>query len=258
MPEAGRGQLAPGRRRATPRRPRAAPRRRRRMTERYCVPWSLPWRIPCVGSWFSQKTRSSSRVRDARWVEDDPDDLGVAGPARADLVVGRVRGEAARVADGGRDDARRLPEGLLGAPEAAESEDGDLRAVGHGPASGVPRTACRSGTSIGSGRPGRASAGEGRVDLAGSANRKSRMPMGRQLRAMVSAWYSRGDDSEMTACRRGSRSPPGPQVGARRHRGTRRHPPAPGVSRSRRSRGRPRTAGRARTACRSAAPACGW
>ena len=30
------------------------------MAERYCVPASLPWRIPCVGSWLSQKTRSSS------------------------------------------------------------------------------------------------------------------------------------------------------------------------------------------------------
>ena len=30
-----------------------------KMTDRYCVPTSLPWRIPCVGSWFSQKARSS-------------------------------------------------------------------------------------------------------------------------------------------------------------------------------------------------------
>ena len=28
------------------------------MPERYCVPTSLPWRMPWVGSWFSQKTRS--------------------------------------------------------------------------------------------------------------------------------------------------------------------------------------------------------
>ena len=28
------------------------------MPERYCVPTSLPWRMPWVGSWFSQNTRS--------------------------------------------------------------------------------------------------------------------------------------------------------------------------------------------------------
>ena len=30
------------------------------MPERYWVPTSLPWRMPWVGSWPSQKTRSSS------------------------------------------------------------------------------------------------------------------------------------------------------------------------------------------------------
>src|SRR6266704_1515245 len=30
------------------------------MADRYWVPTSLPWRIPCVGSWFSQKTLSRS------------------------------------------------------------------------------------------------------------------------------------------------------------------------------------------------------
>ena len=30
------------------------------MAERYCVPTSLPWRMPCVGSWPSQKRRSTS------------------------------------------------------------------------------------------------------------------------------------------------------------------------------------------------------
>ena len=29
------------------------------MPERYCVPTSLPWRMPWVGSWFSQKVLSS-------------------------------------------------------------------------------------------------------------------------------------------------------------------------------------------------------
>ena len=30
------------------------------MAERYCVPTSLPWRMPCVGSCPSQKMRSIS------------------------------------------------------------------------------------------------------------------------------------------------------------------------------------------------------
>ena len=30
------------------------------MAERYWVPTSLPCRMPCVGSWFSQNTLSSS------------------------------------------------------------------------------------------------------------------------------------------------------------------------------------------------------
>src|SRR6201999_1642660 len=63
-------------------------------------------------------------------VVDDEDGLGVAGPRAADLVVRRVRGVAAGVSDGGRVDAGRLPEDALGAPEAAEPEDGLLEALG--------------------------------------------------------------------------------------------------------------------------------
>ena len=33
---------------------------KRLIEERYCVPTSLPWRMPWVGSWFSQKIRSIS------------------------------------------------------------------------------------------------------------------------------------------------------------------------------------------------------
>ena len=33
--------------------------RRLHMTDRYEVPMSLPWRMPCVGSWFSQNVLRS-------------------------------------------------------------------------------------------------------------------------------------------------------------------------------------------------------
>src|SRR4051795_13158793 len=63
-------------------------------------------------------------------VEDDEDGLGVAGATRADLLVGRVRRRAARVADGRRVHARGLPEDPLGAPEAAHAELRALEPVG--------------------------------------------------------------------------------------------------------------------------------
>src|SRR5207302_2865138 len=51
----------------------------------------------------------------------------------ADLLVGRVGGGAPGVADGGYPDPRRLPEHPLGAPKAAEPEDGFFEALGVGP-----------------------------------------------------------------------------------------------------------------------------
>ena len=54
----------------------------------------------------------------------------MAGAAGADLIVGGVPGEAAGVADGRGVDAERLPVEALGAPEAAEGEDGGLDAFG--------------------------------------------------------------------------------------------------------------------------------
>src|SRR6478735_1279495 len=70
-------------------------------------------------------------VRDHGRVEHDPDRLGVVRRTGADLLVRRVRGGAAGVADPGRPDARQLPVDLLGAPEAAEAEESDLVALGH-------------------------------------------------------------------------------------------------------------------------------
>jgi NAD(P)-dependent dehydrogenase (short-subunit alcohol dehydrogenase family) len=58
-------------------------------------------------------------------------DLGVPGTSAADLLVRRIRGEATRISDGGVGDSRRVPEQFLGAPEATESEVGNLRTFGH-------------------------------------------------------------------------------------------------------------------------------
>ena len=66
------------------------------------------------------------RESDFGGVEDDLDDLGMAGAAGADFFIGRVRGDAASIADTGQPDALGLPEDALGAPEAAEAEDGGL------------------------------------------------------------------------------------------------------------------------------------
>jgi len=52
----------------------------------------------------------------------------VAGQARADLFVGRVRGNAAGIADRGAVHARLVPELALGAPEAAQREADLLQA----------------------------------------------------------------------------------------------------------------------------------
>ena len=71
-------------------------------------------------------------VADPRRIEDDADGLGVAGLARADLLVRRVWSEATLVADGGDDHAWLLPVHLLLAPEAAQRELGDLAALGVG------------------------------------------------------------------------------------------------------------------------------
>jgi hypothetical protein len=65
-----------------------------------------------------------------RGIPDDQHDLVVARPRRAHLFVGRVRRLPARVADGGRPHARRLPEDALGAPEAAHPDHERLEALG--------------------------------------------------------------------------------------------------------------------------------
>ena len=108
-------------------------------------------------------------VGDPRRVVGDEDDLGVTGPAGADLLVGRVRRVATGVADGRRHDARELPEILLVAPEAAEAEDRGLRARrATGPASGVPRTRWMPGLHDRRGPSGEGFGGGGHARSAGS------------------------------------------------------------------------------------------
>src|SRR5262249_59438235 len=55
-------------------------------------------------------------------VELDQHGLGVAGRVAADLLVRRMVGAAARVADGRLDHAGNLPEVTLDAPEASRRE----------------------------------------------------------------------------------------------------------------------------------------
>src|SRR5581483_715114 len=96
-------------------------------------------------------------ITQAPRVEGDEHRLGVAGPARAHLLVGRVRRVAALVADGRRVDAVEAPEQALGAPEAAEREVGDLDPVREGR---LDRRA-EHGVALGDGEGGRVPARQG-------------------------------------------------------------------------------------------------
>src|SRR5204863_8067435 len=62
------------------------------------------------------------RVRDLAWIENDEHGLGMPGRPAANLAIRGIRRVSGGVADGGRVDARRLPELFLGSPETAESE----------------------------------------------------------------------------------------------------------------------------------------
>src|SRR5262249_39791703 len=63
-------------------------------------------------------------------IEDGENDLRVTREPRAHLLVRRIRRGAARVADGGREDSRCLPELALRAPEAAHADEYLLQPVG--------------------------------------------------------------------------------------------------------------------------------
>ena len=135
-------------RRSAPWSPRRRPAARRRRCRSRCgtaCRRRCPGACPGVGSWSSQNSLSSSLVGDDGRVEHDEHDLGVPGAPGAHLLVGRVRRVATGVADGRRPHAGRLPEQLLGAPEAAEPEHGGLVALGPRALQGMPVDVVRVG-----------------------------------------------------------------------------------------------------------------
>ena len=69
---------------------------------------------------------------DHLWIEHHDHHLGVPRTAAAHFLVGGVRRNAPLVAHGSAIDPLELPEQTLRAPEAAESEEGDLVAFGPG------------------------------------------------------------------------------------------------------------------------------
>src|SRR5208282_6554837 len=74
------------------------------------------------------------RVGELGWVEVDLDHFGVAGPARADILIGGVRSTPSSVAGEHGADAAQLGQDGLGAPEAPSPKGrglGRRRAVGY-------------------------------------------------------------------------------------------------------------------------------
>src|SRR5580658_6963459 len=63
-------------------------------------------------------------VTDLLGIVDDAHDFGMPGLTGANLLVGRIRREAARVADGARVNTGKLPEKPLRAPEAPKAKHG--------------------------------------------------------------------------------------------------------------------------------------
>src|SRR5215217_5031767 len=74
--------------------------------------------------------REQVSVGDLLGVKGDEHGLGVPGTAAANLLVGRVRCEASRIADRRRVNAVDLPELTLGTPEAAEAKHRGAYTVG--------------------------------------------------------------------------------------------------------------------------------
>jgi len=95
-------------------------------------------------------------------IEHNTHNLIVPGGAGASLLVGRIRGEASRIADGGGPDARaKRPELPFRAPEASHTEQHLLETGGDRSLQGRPQHECLSAVGIGAERPGSASAAEG-------------------------------------------------------------------------------------------------
>src|SRR3712207_3076425 len=76
--------------------------------------------------------REQFPVGDLLRIEDDEHGLGMPGSSAADLLIGRVRCEASRVADRRGVNALYLPECTLGPPEAAEAEDSGAHTLREG------------------------------------------------------------------------------------------------------------------------------
>ena len=95
-----------------------------KMAERYCVPTSLPWRFFVVGSCM-RKNHFSSRSAYESLLGSNTTRTDSAWPVVpvVHVLVRRVRGRAARVADLGLEHARDLAQELLHAPEAAARQD---------------------------------------------------------------------------------------------------------------------------------------
>jgi len=94
--------------------------------------------MPWVGSWFSPEDPQQLLVAGLGRVEHDQHDLGVPGPAGADLLIGRIGGEAPGVAGGGGVDPLGLPELALGAPEAPIPNTARSSPSGNGGPEGRP------------------------------------------------------------------------------------------------------------------------
>src|SRR4029077_3179022 len=77
------------------------------------------------------------------WVKDHTHGFGVAGLARARLLVSRIGGAAALVAPRRRPHAGLLPERLFLAPEAAQREFSDLEPFRIWPGDGCAEHAVR-------------------------------------------------------------------------------------------------------------------
>jgi hypothetical protein len=129
---------------------------RRTVLRAYVVALAHPLRRVVGLPEYSQQVS----VGDLVGVEDDQHDFRVSGSAAARLPIGRFWCEASCVTYDGRIDAIDLPELALGPPEAAEAEDRGTQTLGKGGSSGVPRTACLSGSlNAACSRPGSALAG---------------------------------------------------------------------------------------------------
>src|SRR5215211_3039491 len=74
--------------------------------------------------------REQFPIGDLLRIEDDEHGLGVPGSTATNLLIGRVRCEASRVADCCRVNAVDLPEYTLSPPEAAETKDRRPRTLG--------------------------------------------------------------------------------------------------------------------------------